>query len=211
MGYEYVPSYLLPRFGPLKLIFKTGSNKYPDWTMPPEIIPAVKEKLIAYKKSPKKVEIEEIPLEEDASGNINILLTDRGISNITNEIIQSRRNINFIFSNKFKTKLFKDNEMAILNIRKLCSNEEDFNNRIQSLTTLIDEINTKELKKMVNKTTDGSINILDAFLEDRLPNYDKSIIVNLRNIVTLRSKKFPIHSDDPKFPSGLGRIMGSCT
>jgi hypothetical protein len=201
LGYEYVPSYLLPRFGPLKLIFKTGSNKYPDWTMAPEIIPAVKEELIAYKKSPKKVEIEKVPLEEDASGNI--LLTDRGISNIAYKIVQKRREINLIFSNKFKTKLFKDNEMAILDIRKLCSNEEDFNNRIQSLTTLIDEIENEELKKSINKPVGGSINIFQAFLEDRLPNYDKSIIVNLRNIVTLRSKKFPIHHDDPKFIEAL--------
>ncbi len=201
LGYEYVPSYLLPRFGPLKLIFKTGSNKYPDWTMPSEIIPVVKEELIAYKKSSKKEERKKFPIEEDASGNI--LLSDRGISNIADKIAQKRREINLIFSDKFKTKLFKDNEMAILGIRKLCSNEEEFNNRILSLTTLIDVINTEELKKSVNKTTDGSINILKAFLEDRLPNYDKSIIANLRNIKTLRSKKFPIHSDDPKFIEAL--------
>ncbi len=201
LGYEYVPSYLLPRFGPLKLIFKTGSNKYPDWTMPSEIIPVVKEELIAYKKSSKKEERKKFPIEEDASGNI--LLTDRGISNIADKIVQKRREINLIFSDKFKTKLFKDNEMAILGIRKLCSNEEDFNNRILSLTTLIDEINTEELKKSVSKTTGGSINILEAFLDDRLPNYAKSIIANLRNIVTLRSKKFPIHSDDPKFVGAL--------
>jgi ethanolamine utilization microcompartment shell protein EutS len=202
LGYEYVPSYLLPRFGPLKLIFKTGSNKYPDWTMPSEIIPVVKEELIAYKKSPKKEVIEKIPLEEDASGNI--LLTDRGISNIADKIVQKRREIKLIFSNKFKTKLFKDDEMAILDLRKLCSNEEDFNNRIQSLTTLIDEIEKEELKKSVNKTTNGSINILEAFLEDKLPNYDESFIANFRNIITLRSKKFPIHRDDPKFIEALG-------
>lgn len=202
MGYEYVPSYLLPRFGPLKLIFKTGSNKYPDWTMPLEIIPVVKEELIAYKKSPKKVGIEKVALEEDASGNI--LLTDRGISNIADKIVQKRREINLVFSNKFKTKLFKDNEMAILDIRKLCSNEEDFNNRIQSLTTLIDEINTKELKKGIDENASGSISILQAFLEAKILDYDKTIITNLRNIVTLRSKKYPIHSDDPKFIEALG-------
>jgi len=44
LGYEYIPSYILPRLGPLGLVFKTGSNKYPDWTMPSEIIPVVQEK-----------------------------------------------------------------------------------------------------------------------------------------------------------------------
>lgn len=201
LGYEYVPSYLLPRFGSLKLIFKTGSNKYPDWTMPPEIIPVVGEELITYKKSPKKVEMEKPHLEEDASGNV--LQTDRHISNIADKIVQKRREINFIFSDKFKIKLFKANEMAILDIRKLCSNEEDFNNRIQSLTTLIDEIDTEKLNKSVNKRISGSINILEAFLKNSVLNYDKSIIANIRNIVTLRSKKYPIHHDDPKFIEAL--------
>ena len=206
LGYEYVPSYLLPRFGPLKLIFKTGSNKYPDWTMPPEIIPVVGGELIIYKKSPKKEEIEKPTFEEDISAKI--LQSDRGISNIADKIVQKRREINLIFNSKFKMKLFKDNEMAILDIRKLCSNEEDFNNRIQSLTTLIDEINTEELKKSIDETTSGSINILQAFLEAKIPNYDKTIITDLRNTVTLRSKKFPIHRDDPRFIEA-SRYFGS--
>lgn len=199
VGYEYVPSYLLPRLGPLKLVFKTGSNKYPDWTMPPEIIPVVKEELDAYKKSHKKVAIETISLEEDATSNI--LLTDRGISEIADKIAQKRREINLLFNNKFGIKLFKENEMAILDIRKPCSNEEDFNNRIQSLTALIDEIETKELKRYVK--ANGSINILESFLDAKMPYFDRSIIKNLRNIVTLRSKKFPIHRDDPKFIDAL--------
>jgi hypothetical protein len=44
-GQSYNPSFLLPRLQPLKLIFKTGSRKYPDWTIPPEIIPVLKEML----------------------------------------------------------------------------------------------------------------------------------------------------------------------
>lgn len=55
LGYEFIPSYLLPRFRTLKLIFKTGSNRYPDWTMPAEIIPVVKAELAAYEKNRKPV------------------------------------------------------------------------------------------------------------------------------------------------------------
>lgn len=55
LGYELIPSYLLPRLRPLKLIFKTGSNKYPDWTMPPEIIPVAEAELVVYEKSRKPV------------------------------------------------------------------------------------------------------------------------------------------------------------
>lgn len=55
LGYEFIPSYLLPRFRTLKLIFKTGSNKYPDWTMPAEIIPVVEAELAAHAKNRKPV------------------------------------------------------------------------------------------------------------------------------------------------------------
>jgi Mor family transcriptional regulator len=66
--------------------------------------------------------------------------------------------------------LFKGNELAILDIRNLYNNEGNFNNRIQSLVTLIDEINIKELKKSVNETASDSVNILQAFLEAKIPN-----------------------------------------
>ena len=141
--------------------------------------------------------------DEEKSNSIKIPQSDRDINDIVDEIIQKRREINISFNSKFKTNLFKDHEMAILGIRKLCSNEEDFNNRIQSLTALIDEMHTKELRKYVDINKDGSVNILEAFLEVKLPKYNKTIITNLRNIVILRSKKFPIHKDDPKFITAL--------
>jgi hypothetical protein len=65
LGYEYVPSYLLPRFSPLKLVFKTGSNRYPDWTMPTEIVPVVREELTAYKESLRKTD--KVSIEEEVS------------------------------------------------------------------------------------------------------------------------------------------------
>ena len=135
--------------------------------------------------------------------SVQILQSDRAISNVADKIVQKRRDINLIFSSKFKTRLFKENEMAILDIRKLCGNEEDFNNRIQVLTTLIDEMETEELKGHINNAISGSINILEAFLEGHIPNYEWKIIINLRNLVTLRSKKYPIHRDDPKFIEAL--------
>lgn len=55
LGYELIPSYLLPRFRTLKIIFKTGSNKYPDWTMPAEIIPVVQAELTTYQRTRKPV------------------------------------------------------------------------------------------------------------------------------------------------------------
>ena len=141
--------------------------------------------------------------DEEKSNSIKIPKSDCDINDIVDEIIRKRRDLNVIFNSRFKTNLFKDHEMAILDMGKPCSNEDDFNNRIQSLNTLIDEMHNKELGKYVDINKNGSVNILEAFLEVKLPNYDKTIITNLRTIVILRSKKFPIHKDDPKFIRAL--------
>jgi hypothetical protein len=69
-----------------------------------------------------------------------------------------------------------------------------------ALALLIDQIEVDELKKRVKGTYEaGSINLLEAFLKENFPKYNERIIQNLRQITTLRSKKYPIHSDDKKF------------
>lgn len=92
--------------------------------------------------------------------------------------------------------------------RETCRNETVFNNRIQSHTCLIDEMDVKELKKFIKTkiTATGSINLLKAFLDENILHYDQKIIKNLRLIFTLRSKKFPIHRDDPKFLDALNQL-----
>ena len=150
--------------------------KRPDYCeMPPEIIPAVQEELSRYKR----------------------------FANIFSDIIQTRRCINLVFKQKFKISLFKDDEVAMHDIQKSCVNEDDFNNRIQALSTLIDKIETKKLRKFVNSDLMGSINILERFLNIYASHYDRTVIINFRNIMTLRSKKRPVHSDDPKFIEAL--------
>lgn len=150
-------------------------KNYSFWEMPPEIIPIVQEELSSHKK---KKEI--IP-----------------------NIVQVRRQINLIFNTKFKTKLLRENEQAIEDIKKSCENEDDFNNRIQVLSTLIDEMETKSLEDHIDYEGTGSVNILKEFLDEKFPDYDEKIINNFRNIIKLRSKKYPVHKDDPEFIGAL--------
>lgn len=150
-------------------------NEYNYWKIPPDIIPVIQEELLIYDKS----------------------------VDIISKIFQKRREINLIFNSKFKTKLFKHNEMASLDMQKACNNEDDFNNKIQVLSTLIDEIETKKLKKDINIDINGSISILEGFLKKNFPGYDEKIVINLRNIMDLRSEKYPIHHDKPEFIKAL--------
>ncbi|RLJ01142.1 MAG: hypothetical protein DRP06_00135 [Candidatus Aenigmatarchaeota archaeon] len=197
LGYSYIPSYILPRLRTLKLVFKTGSNKYPSWTIPPEIIPLLQEELKIYLESDKKTKYVKEKVSEKDGINEVVLHSSHNLDKITEGIVQKRREVNIVFEYNFGINLFKSNELAISDIRKLCDDEDAFNNRIQSLTNLIDEINIKD------ESTKGSINILEKFLEANLSKHNKSIILNFRNIMALRSNKYPIHSDKPKFMVAL--------
>lgn len=123
-------------------------------------------------------------------------------------IVQARRNINLLFPSHcgMKTSLFKQNETAILDISRLCANEDDFNNRVLSLSSLVGEIEGNALKSQIRAQRGDlgrSIGILEAWLEESWPDYDRRIIKNLRMIQTLRSKKYPIHVDTTEFVQAL--------
>lgn len=123
---------------------------------------------------------------------------ERDIQKIVGEIVEKRRWINNIFKDKFGFELFQQNEFAISNIQKTCRNEGDFTDRISTLSMLIDEFNVTRLNKLLNTSEVGSVNILETFLKEKYQDFDSAIITNLREIKVLRSKKMPIHEDDPK-------------
>jgi len=120
------------------------------------------------------------------------------IKKMVGEIVEGRRWINNIFKDKFEFELFQQNEFAISNIQRTCRNEGDFTDRISTLSMLIDEFNVTGLNKLLNTSKEGSINILETFLKEKYQDFNSAIITNLREIKVLRSKKMPIHEDDPK-------------
>ena len=142
LGYEFVPSYHLPRLSPMKLVFKTGSNKYPDWTMPSEIVPVVQDELSKFNRSLHP------PIRRKTISD-TLLKLEKQIGETVNEIVKTRCNLDIVFKKVFGTRLFRQNEMAILGIRGPCGNEEEFNNRILSLGILIDEIETKKIVRFL--------------------------------------------------------------
>jgi 20S proteasome alpha/beta subunit len=123
---------------------------------------------------------------------------ERDMQEIAGEIVEKRRWINTAFNDKFGFELFKQNEFAISNIQKGCRNESDFTDRISTLSMLIDDVDVSSLNKSLSTAQEGSINVLEAFLKEKYQHFNPAIITNLREIKVLRSKKMPIHEDDPK-------------
>lgn len=131
------------------------------------------------------------------------------------KIVEVRHEINNISGKIFGFKLLHSNEFAVFQIMKPCRNSEEFTNNISALAILVDQFNVKEMKKLVKEGViekEGSINVLESFLKENIkdcpPEIISEIISNFRDIMTLRSKKFPIHPTDPKFVEVVVKLIG---
>ena len=123
------------------------------------------------------------------------------------KIINLRNSVNENWDKKFGFKLLLQNEKAIHQISLPCRNESEFNNNILALALLVEQLNVKKIKHTVHGK-EGSINILESILKEKFTKYPLEIIYNFRDIMTLRSKKFPIHSQDSKFISVVINVIG---
>lgn len=198
LGHEFVPSYLLPRLAPMKLVFKTGSNKYPDWTIPSEIIPVVEGELRKYHASQSREnhkETEKIPREPED----DLLAIERKLDGLVENLVDRKREINIISQAKYKTKFFRDNEKAIVSIKKPCSNEDEFTNRIQWISSIIDDVEIDLIRKSLGMPpVKGSIELIEIIIGEK--KMGKTNLTNsLKMVKHLRNKKYPTHPDDGKF------------
>ncbi len=125
---------------------------------------------------------------------------------VVEHLVNVRQTINEFFDSRFRFKLFNPNEKAIFQIMKPCRNEEEFTNNISALALLITQINIKEMKLTAEK--DGSINCLEEFMKSRLGKCPDETIQAFRDVMTLRSKKFPIHSTDSLFVEVVIKVTG---
>lgn len=123
-------------------------------------------------------------------------------------IIKMREEMNSLWEKSFGFKFLLQNEKAVFQITKPCRSESEFTSNIAALALLIDQLNISEMKKSVTTEKEGSINILEDYLTEKIKEYPSEIISNLRDIITMRSKKFPIHTTDPKFVDVVIKITG---
>jgi len=122
-------------------------------------------------------------------------------------IVRTRMAINDISKRNFGFRLLNPDEIAAFQMAKPCKKEEEFTHNIASLALLTDQINIEEIKKMLNTKETGSINLLQEFLNQYVKDSPSEVISNLRDIVTLRSKKYPIHPTDPKLVDTILRLV----
>lgn len=114
---------------------------------------------------------------------------------IENEIIELRDNINAIFVNLHREKLFHiDSERLILDLIKGANSSEEFTSRVGSLGSLVSNLNNTLLSKLVmTEKGEQSLSLLEKYLKTQ--NKDIACISTFRNIMRIR-KGYPIHNDN---------------
>ena len=133
--------------------------------------------------------------EHYVSGGKEILIQQVGKSSFVDNIFEQTSEVNEIFNERHGFQLFRTPDpKLVLSIQRECSNEDEFNNRIQALRAYLDCIDTKKLKEILDLRGDKkSIGCLEVYLKKFHSEYDKEIISNLRVLNTLRSKRIPAH------------------
>lgn len=117
--------------------------------------------------------------------------------------VESRNYLDIIFKNKFGVRLFRpltDDSVASVDLIKPCQNAKEFAVKIQVLAGLIDRINEKKIRNLIQdkkkqQQLKGSVNLLEQIVKENFPKYPRHIISNLRNLMSLRSKIYPTHAN----------------
>lgn len=176
-----------------------NSSKYRIYTKKHLLNPALKQLL---RESDRK---------RDKENGVPVKMEARAPNKLVGEIVNKRATLNMIFNKKYGIKLLKERERAPIDLSKECTSRKDFIHNIQVITTLIDDMSVKGLKEITKEEIKNpkSINMLEKFLKREYSSRKeetKSLIQVLRDIVTLRNKIYPIHTDDPRFIKTLNNF-----
>lgn len=121
-----------------------------------------------------------------------------------NEIQKTLTNINRISKSKWEFSLFKIKKNLLNKLSPLAQNEKEFIYQITSISSIMEAINFKELKKHLNSTSDKekkiinqsqSIGMIELFLKEKNIEYNPSLITNMRDLRDLRNMP-PVHQSE---------------
>jgi hypothetical protein len=121
-------------------------------------------------------------------------------------VVEAREEINNLWERTFGFRLFRPNEKAVFQILKPCRTDEEFTNNIAALALLVDQLNIDRMRQ--DKEKEGSVNILEEFLKKNVEGFDPEIVSSFRDIMALRSKRFPIHVTDTRFVETVIKMTG---
>lgn len=108
-------------------------------------------------------------------------------------LIDLRNHINELSLSRFGFELLNQDEKSLEQVSKDCYDNDDLVVNLAAIGTLIDGMNVMGMKlKLKVIPQDGSINTLEEFLKEHIPEYEREIVTNLRTVMKIRNQ-WPIH------------------
>jgi hypothetical protein len=143
---------------------------------------------------------------ESIENVLSIEIEEYDIGTLIDDIFLNMYDVNKLFEHKFSHKLFCPPIPAQSVLRKATEGKEirltDF---VATLGSVIDGICHYEIDSLLGSTKQvkGSINKIQAILDDKKINYNANFIAILRALRGLRNTTFPIHDTGPEIISHL--------
>lgn len=123
-------------------------------------------------------------------------------------IVVARDNLNALLHERHGEKVFLvHEERGILQLFKHCGTEEELRYRVLALAGLVGALDESLLRELSGSVKDGSLNLLEDFLNQVAPGEDHTGEVQvLRDLVRIRNM-FPAHRDNARDALvALGRL-----
>jgi hypothetical protein len=108
---------------------------------------------------------------------------------------------------KIKAGPIRELRIAINNLNTDSKNKPAFISCLLAMATVLGDINTKEIRKLVTIEDIKGISLIQELFSVRGIEYDESDFVMLRKVIRLRSTILPVHSAETEFSQAL-RYLG---
>lgn len=131
------------------------------------------------------------------------------MSTLIDNIFINIHELNRLFENRFRCKLFCPpvSSQSILH-NAVKGKNINFTDLVATIGLIINEIWHKEIDTLLTSKPPptGSINKINALLDEMGINYDNNTIRKLRTLYSIRSKTFPLHEAGPEIINLLKRL-----
>ena len=146
---------------------------------------------------PDKCPFDPSMISDPSQACINVPIPEKVLmqNRLASSIINARDNINAIFNQRYKERLFRVQERNISEFFRETDSQEEFSYRVAALANIAGDLNIPILRKITNTsdTSVKSISLLDAYLK-AISDKGESVIKVFRNINQIR-QGYPIHGD----------------
>ncbi len=129
------------------------------------------------------------------------------IRTLIDDIFRNMDEVNRLFENKFKCKLFCPPLASQSSLNSATRGKEiNFTDLVATIGLIIHEICHKDIDKLLISKQNGSVNKITTLLDEKGINYDMETVAKLRALYHIRNKTFPLHEAGSEVIDSLKKV-----